>query len=147
MTTSSLLSQLYPEPSELLKQQNTRLMQMLHTNAASRPTATSAPNARSSSKPGTRSACSLDPYLHRLYWLVTNTDGLYLSCIKGKQLRWASSANDVPSEQRYCTFSRAKSVWLRLRNIEVVDDGALAVTPVDFYAHRSTPHLWVALDD
>lgn len=147
MTTSSLLSQLYQEPSELLKQQNMRLMQMLHSSVALLPTETSAPAARSSNKRDTRSVCSHDPYLHRLYWLVTNPEGLYLAAICGTTLHWVQSANDVPPEQRYCTFCRAKSVWLRLRSIDALEDAGLSIQPVDFYAHRSSSTIWAALDD
>lgn len=82
-----------------------------------------------------------------MYWLVTNPEGHYLAGICGTVMHWVQSANDVPAEQRYCTFMRAKSVWLRLRELPSLEEAGLSVQPVDFYAHRSSPTSWAALDD
>jgi hypothetical protein len=80
-------------------------------------------------------------------WLLTSPDGRYLQDICGTVLHWATSPNAVPDAQRYATFARAKSVWLRLRELPLSEDDGIAINPVDFYAHPATPSLWCALND
>lgn len=146
MTTSDLLSRMYPLPSKALSEQSTRLMQKLHTMPASRPTETSAPNGRCSSGSGPISTSCTAPYLHRVCWLL-NRDGLYLTQICGTTLQWDVNADAVPPEHRFSSFSHAKTIWLRLKEINPAQADRLSIRPVDFYAHRSTPHLWCACDD
>ena len=147
MSTSDLLTRMYAMPSEKLKQQQQRLMQKLHTMPGSPISATTAPSELyfNESAPISRS-CS-DPYLHRVYWLLRNSNGHYLAALCGKVLQWESSANAVPAEYRFCTYQRVKSYWLQLRELAALEDEGLAIAPVDFYAHRHTPYLWCALDD
>ena len=138
---------LYPEPSAFLKRQNTRPMQMLHLSAALPPTATTAPSAFCFNRPAASSACSLDPYLHRVYWLLRNHEGRYLASIGGTVLQWVKSANSVPPEHRFATHEVVKQRWLALRELVPFQQTGLAIAPVDFYAHRSAPTSWCALDD
>lgn len=147
MTTSDLLSRMYPVPSKALSDQSTRLMQMLHTMRESAPMATSAPSVSCSKGSAPISPSYSAPYLHRVCWLLSSPDGRYLRDICGTELQWATSADDVPDAQRYATFARAKSVWVRLRELSVVKDERIAINPVDFYAHPATPHYWCALHD
>lgn len=147
MSTSDLLTRMYAMPSEPLKQQQQMLMQKLHTTLGSPISATTAPSGPCSNASAPISPCCSDPYLHRVYWLLRNNQHLYLAAICGTLLQWERSANAVPPEHRFCSYQRVKSYWLRLREIAAVQDEALAIAPVDFYAHRHTPHLWCALDD
>lgn len=147
MTTSDLLTRMYAMPSEALKQQQQMLMQKLHTIHALPISATTAPSGRSSNASAQISRCYSDPYLHRVYWLLTNKQGEYLAAINGSILIWHKSANLVPPEYRFCTHQRVKSYWLQIKDWVVLEDERLAIAPVDFYAHRSTPYLWCACDD
>lgn len=147
MTTSDLLSAMYAPPLSALKAQSTMLMQKLHTSCASPTTATSAPSARSCNASAPTSSCWSDPYLHRVYWLMTNPDGHYLAGICGTVLQWASSPDDVPAELRFTDYRSVKNRWLALKDWVPMDDERLAIQPVDFYAHRRTPHLWAAAND
>lgn len=147
MTTSDMLSRLYPEPLSELKHQQRRLMQQLRSMPSSTVTAISAPSERcfSASKPTSSSWHA--PYLRREHWLLTNRQGQYLAAIDGSRLSWVTYPNAVPDRHRYSTYQRAKSVWVHLREVLPSQDFALAVRPVDFYAHPASPDLWCALDD
>ena len=145
MTTSDWRSRMYPLPSRALSQQSTRLMQMLHTMPASLPTATSAQGESFCSESEPISTCFNGPYLHRVCWLLSSPDG-YLRDICGTLLQWAAEANDVPEELRFATYFRAKDCWLALRDLLAPQDHSLTIRPVDFYAHRSSSHLWCACD-
>ena len=147
MTTSDLLSRMYQPPLKALSVQQQMLMQKLHLMPGSRAMATTAPNVRScNGSPPISSSC-IAPYLHRVYWFLTNSKNAYLAGIEGRVLQFAASANAVPAELRFCSHERVKALWLSLRTVSELADQAIAITPVDFYAHRSTPHLWCALDD
>jgi hypothetical protein len=122
-------------------------MQMLHTTPESAPTATSALAVPSCSEFAQTSVSCIAPYLHRVCWLLINAERQFLTGISGTDLHWAASANAVPEQQRYTTFTGAKSAWLRLRELSPLQDKRLAINPVDFYAHPSTPSIWCALDD
>ena len=147
MTTSDLLTRMYAMPSEALNQQQQTLMQKLHTTLASPISATTARSGRCSSASAPISSCFSDPYLHRVYWLLRNRDGAYLAALCGNVMQWVQSANAVPADYRFCTHERVKSCWLQLRSSAGLQDEGLAIAPVDFYAHRNTPHLWCATDD
>ena len=147
MTTSDLLSAMYAPPLSALKAQSTTLMQKLHTSYASATTETSAPSAHSSSGFEPTSSSWSDPYLHRVYWLMTNPDGYYLAGICGTVLQWVASPDEVPPELRFTDYYSVKNRWLAIRSWVQMDDEGLAIQPVDFYAHRSTPHLWAAAND
>lgn len=147
MPTSDLLSRMYPVPLRAMKRQQARLTQRLRSMPASRPSETYAQDAYFSNGYGKTSASSLAPYLHRTCWLLTNHDGNYVSGIHRTQLEWVQSANAVPDRHRYSTFQRAKECWLQIRGLMPDQDESISVQPVDFYAHRSTPFIWCALDD
>jgi len=147
MSTSDLLTRMYAMPSEALNQQQQTLMQKLHTTLASPISATTARSGRCSSASAPISSSCSDPYLHRVYWLLRNRDGAYLAALCGSALQWVQSANAVPADYRFCTHERVKSCWLQLRSYAGLQDEGLAIAPVDFYAHRNTPHLWCATDD
>lgn len=147
MSTSDLLTRMYAMPSEALNRQQQTLMRKLHTTHGSLTSGTTAPSASSSNASAQISSCYSDPYLHRVYWLLTNKDGTYLGGISGSFLQWKESANSVPPEYRFCTHERVKSYWLQLKDWAVLENQGLAIAPIDFYAHRSTPYLWCACDD
>lgn len=147
MTTSDWLTRMYAMPSEALKQQQQTLMQKLHTIHGLPISATTAPSGRFYNASAQISRCYSDPYLHRVYWLLKNKQGAYLAAICGSVLQWQKSANSVPPEYRFCTHQRVKSYWLQLRELAALEDAGLSIAPVDFYAHRSTPHFWCACDD
>lgn len=90
---------------------------------------------------------SIDPYLHRVYWALTNSEGLYLAAIRGNVLHWAQSPNDIEPELRGISHENAMTRWIALKNVHGIATDGLAIRPVDFYAHKSTPHLWCACDD
>jgi hypothetical protein len=147
MSTSDLLTRMYAMPSEALKQQQQTLMQKLHTTLGSPTSATTAPSEHCFSASAlTFSSCS-DPYLQRVFWLLTNSKGSYFAGLCKSAITWADSANAVPEQLRFLTHQRVKAIWLQLRDLSVVQDELLAISPVTFYAHRSTPMLWCALDD
>lgn len=147
MTTSTLLSRLYPEPSPPSSLSNTTLMQMLHSMPVSPPTATTALNALYCSRHDPCLPYWPDPYLHRVCWVLINAEGQYLADINGTTMHFVHSANEVPLEHRFCTFERAKSAWVQLRQPLLLQDHSIAIKPVDFYAHRSAPTAWCACDD
>ncbi|MFZ9350291.1 MAG: hypothetical protein ACO242_06330 [Candidatus Fonsibacter ubiquis] len=147
MSTSDLLTRMYAMPSEVLNRQQQTLMQKLHTTLGSPTSATTAPSGHCFNGSAPISTCSSDPYLHRVYWLLRNSKGHYLAALCGTVLQWESSANAVPAEYRFCTHQRVKSYWLQIRELTALEDVGLAISPVDFYAHRHTPYLWCALDD
>jgi hypothetical protein len=147
MSTSDLLTRMYAMPSEALKQQQQMLMQKLHTTHGLATSAITAPSGRCSSASALISPCSSDPYLHRVYWLLRNRSGAYLAAVCGSMPQWELSPNAVPEQLRFVTHQRVKSYWLQLRELTVLEDKGLAISPVDFYAHRHTPYLWCALDD
>lgn len=147
MSTSDLLTRMYAMPSEALNQQQQTLMQKLHTMRGSLISATTARSASCFSASAPISSSCSDPYLHRVYWLLRNSDGAYLAALCGSALQWVQSANAVPAECRFCTYQRVKSYWLQLREWAALEDEGLAISPIDFYAHRSTPYIWCACDD
>lgn len=147
MSTSDLLTRMYAMPSQALKRQQQTLMQKLHSMPGYPTTATTAPSGRCSSASAlTFSSCS-DPYLQRVFWLLTNSKGSYFAGLCKNAITWADSANAVPEQLRFVTHQRVKAIWLQLRELALVQDELLAISPVTFYAHRSTPMLWCALDD
>lgn len=147
MSTSDLLTRMYAMPSELLKQQEQSFMQKPHITLGSQPSGTTAPSVRSFSASAQISRSYSDPYLQRVYWLLTNSQGFYLAGVCGTSLQWVTSANAVPEPLRFLTHQRVKSMWLRLRELTPVQDEGLAISPVNFYAHCLTPQHWCALDD
>lgn len=147
MTTSDWLTRMYAMPSEALKQQQQTLMRKLHTIPALPISGTTAQNGRSCNASAQTSRCYSDPYLHRVYWLLTNKQGDYLAAVCGTVLHWARSANAVPEEYRFCSHQRVKSLWLQIKDWAPLDDEGLSITPVNFYAYRNTPYIWCACDD
>jgi hypothetical protein len=147
MSTSDLLTRMYAMPSEALKQQQQTLMQKLHTTLGSPTSATTARSGHCSSASAPISSSCSDPYLQRVFWLLTNSKGFYFAGLCKNAITWVDSANAVPEEFRFVTHSRVKAIWLQLRELALVQDEFLTISPVTFYAHRSTPMLWCALDD
>ena len=147
MSTSDLLTRMYAMPSQALNQQHQRLMQKLHSMPALPTTGTTAPREHCSSASAPISSSCSDPYLQRVFWLLTNSKQCYLAALCGTSLHWVSSANAVPEQLRFVTHHKVKAIWLRLREQSLVQDELLAISPITFYAHRSTPTLWCALDD
>ena len=144
MTTSDLLSSMYAVPLKAMNQQQQTLMQKLHLMPAWSTSATTAPIASCSNASNTTCRYSIDPYLHRVYWVLRNKEGLYLAAISGTVLQWVKSPNDVPTELRSCRHETVKLRWAALQNVHGLDIEGLSIQPIDFYAHRSTPHLWCA---
>lgn len=147
MTTSDLLSRMYQLPSRAMREQQQRLMRKLHTMPATTTSATTARHALSCNGSGAISNSSIAPYLHRVYWLLRNPDGHYLAALCGSTLQWVASANAVPPELRFCSHETVKKRWLQLQTVLQIDSTGIAIAPIDFYAHRNTPHLWCALDE
>lgn len=147
MSTSDLLSRMYQPPWKVLNAQQQTLTQKLLTTLGSPTSATTAPNAFSCNASAQISTSCSDPYLHRVYWLLSNPDGLCVIGINGTLLQFAASPNAVPEQLRFCSYQAIKQRWLSLRELGVVDVNNLTIQPVDFYAHRATPHLWCACDD
>lgn len=147
MTTSDLLSRMYAVPSRVMNEQQQTLMQTLHLRHASLASQTIARQGFSCKGLRPISSCSTAPYLHRVYWLLRNAEGQFLSGICGSVLQWAASSNDVPDELRFCSHQRVKDRWLKLRDLAGLSADGLSIAPVDFYAYCSTPHVWCALDD
>lgn len=147
MTTSDLHSRLYPEPSRPLSRGKTSVMHQLHTMQESLLTAIYAQNAYCSSGSAQTSTSWLDPYLHRAYWHLKTADGSFIAGIDGSELVLAKSPNSVPHHLRLSTYERARRIWFELMNLLPLQNDAIAVEPIDYYAHRSTPHIWCALDD
>jgi hypothetical protein len=147
MSTSDLLTRMYAMPSKALSQQRQTLMQKLHSMLDSPTLAITALSASYSIASDPISSSCSDPYLHRVYWLLRNNQGAYLAAICGTVLHWSDSADAVPAEYRFCSYQSVKTFWLQIRNWLTVQDEGLAIAPVDFYAHRNTPHLWCACND
>jgi len=147
MNTSETLSRMYPLPLKAMRQQQQTLMQKLHSMPGSPTTATTAPSAFCSNGSGATSCYSIDPYLHRVYWLLSNADRHYLAALCNNTLQWVASANAVPPELRFCSHQTVKQRWIALQSVLQIRDQAITITPIDFYAHRNTPHLWSALDE
>ena len=147
MSTSDLLSRMYQPPWRVLNAQQQMLMQKLHTTLGSPTSAITAPSVFSCNGSAQISTSCSDPYLHRVYWLLRNPDGICVIGINGMVLQFAASPNAVPERLRFCSFQAIKQRWLSLRELGVVDVNNLTIQPVDFYAHRATPHLWCACDD
>mgnify|MGYP007089738924 CR=1 FL=1 len=147
MTTYSkpwLLSSALLPPSNLLI---TKPMQMLHMKPASRPTATIAHDELCSNKLGPSWPCSVDPYLHRVCWVLMNKQGQYLAAVDNGIMQFVHDANKVPPQHRFATYERAKSVCLQLSSLLPKQDRSLAIQSVDFYASRSMPTTWSARND
>lgn len=147
MTKSEMHSRLYPEPLPPSNLKKGQLMQMLHMTLESLHTATTAPSVPSYSKRDPFSAWSPDPYLHRVYWVLTNSEGLYLADLNGSKPVWVTSADDIPSTHLFGTHQRAKQVWAHLCASAQMHNEGMAIRPMNFCAHRSSPHLWCAVDD
>jgi len=147
MTTSDLLSRMYAMPSPPTNRHQPKHMQKLHTTHGWSTSATTALTGSYCSGSNTTCRYSIDPYLHRVYWALTNSDGLYLAAICGTALQWVKSPNDIPVELRSCSHETVKSRWIALQNVHGLDIEGLSIQPIDFYAHKSTPHIWCALDD
>lgn len=147
MSTSDLLTRMYAMPSEVLSRREQTFMQKLHLMHALHISATTVPSESCFNASAQTSSSLSDPYLHRVYWLLTNSKGFYLSGICGSLLQWQPLADQVPAEYRFCSHQRVKRFWLQIRDSAVLDVDDLAIAPVDFYAHRNTPHLWCACND
>ena len=147
MTTSTLPLQPYPEPSLSWSQASTVPFLRPDWRGESWPTETGALNALYFSRHDPSSPSSLAPYLHRVFWVLTSSEGCYLKTINGRTMQFVHTANEVPPEHRFCSFERAKSVWVQVSNLLSLQDCSLAIRPVDFYAHRSSPTVWCACDD
>ena len=147
MNTSELLSRMYAMPSRVMNQQQQTLMQKLHTTHGLSTSATIARSEPYCSGLNRISPYSIDPYLHRVYWVLRNPEGMYLAAICGNVLHWVKSPNDVPNELRSCRHETVKLRWLALQNTHGLEIEGLSIQPIDFYAHRSTPYLWCAQDD
>lgn len=147
MSTSDLLTRMYAMPSALLNQREQTFMQKLHTTLGSLTSATTVPSASCSSASAPISSSCSDPYLHRVYWLLSSPDGLCVIGINGTLLQFAASPNAVPERLRFSSYQAIKQRWLSLLELGVVDVNQLTIKPVDFYAHRNTPHLWCACND
>ena len=147
MSTSDLLTRMYAMPSQALKRQQQTLMQKLHSMPGYPTTATTALSGHCSSGSEQISRSCSDPYLQRVFWLLTNSKGSYFAGVCKNAITWADSANAVPEQLRFVTHQRVKAIWLQLRELALVQDELLAISPVTFYAHCSTPMLWCALDD
>jgi hypothetical protein len=147
MSTSDLLTRMYAMPSEALKQQQLMLMQKLHSMPGSPTSVTTARSGRYSSASAPISSSCSDPYLQRVFWLLTNSKGYYFAGLCKSAITWADSANSVPEQLRFLTHQRVKAIWLQLRELALVQDELLAISPVTFYAHKETPCLWCALDE
>lgn len=147
MSTSDLLTRMYQPPWKVLNAQQQTLTQKLLTTLGSPTSATTALSASCSSASARISASCSDPYLHRVYWLLSDQSGLCVIGIKGTVLQFAASPNAAPEPFRFCSHQAIKQRWLSLRETGVVDVNRLTIKPVDFYAHRNTPHLWCACDD
>jgi hypothetical protein len=147
MSTFDLLTRMYAMPSEALKQQQQTLMQKLHTTLGSPTSATTAPSGHCSSASALTSSSCSDPYLQRVFWLLTNSKGFYFAGLCKSAITWADSANAVPEQLRFVTHQRVKAIWLQLRELALVQDELLTISPVTFYAHKETPYLWCALDE
>lgn len=145
MKTSDLHSRMYPMPLRTMNQQQQMLMQKLRSMPDSPTTGTSAPNAPSCNASARTFSYSLDPYMPRDYWLLRNEHGQFLTGMQGTTLFWSSNPNDVPHELRHC-HEGALLLWARLREVIPEQEFAVAIRPITFYAHRSTPHLWSAAD-
>jgi hypothetical protein len=138
---------MYAMPSPPTNLHQPKHMQRLHITHDWLTSAITAPIASCFSESSTTSRYSIDPYLHRVYWVLTNSEGLYLAAIYGTVLQWVKSPNEIPAELRSCSHETVKSRWIALQNVHGLDIEGLSIQPIDFYAHRSTPHIWCALDD
>jgi len=147
MTASDLLSRMYAMPSPPMNLHPQKHMQKLHTTHAWSTSATTAPTGSYSSALNTTCPCSIDPYLHRVYWALTNSDGQYLAAICGSVLHWVKSPNDIPERLRSLSHEAVKTRWLALKQAHGLAIEGLSIKPIDFYAHRATPYLWCACDD
>ena len=147
MITFTLLLPTSAVPLRPTRQQPAMLMQKLHLMPGSSTLATYAQNAFFCSAYVETSDSLPARYLHRVYWLLKNADGDYLADIWGNQATWVRSANDVPERHRCSSIERIKERLVLLHGVTAVQDQELAITPVDFYAHCSTPHRWCAQDD
>jgi len=147
MSTSDLLTRMYQPPWKILNAQQQRLTQKLLTTLGSPTSAITAPNGSCCNGSDLTSTSYSDPYLHRVYWLLSSPDGLCVIGINGTLLQFAASPNAVPERLRFSSYQAIKQRWLSLRELGVVDVNQLTIQPVDFYAHRATPHLWCACDD
>jgi len=147
MSTSDLLTRMYAMPSKELKRQQQMLMQKLHTTHGSPTTEATAPSVHCfNGSDQTYNSCS-DPYLQRVFWLLKNSKGFYFAELCAGRMVWVESANAVPERFRLITYNRMKTIWLQLRDLALVQDELLTISPVTFYAHCSTPTTWCALDD
>ena len=147
MTTFDWLSRMYAMPSPPMNLHLQKHMQKLHTTHDWSISATTAPTGSFSSALNTTCPYSIDPYLHRVYWVLANSDGHYLAAISGNVLHWVESADDVPIALRSCSHETVKSRWLALKQTHGLAIEGLSIKPIDFYAHRATPFLWCASDD
>lgn len=147
MSTSDLLTRMYQPPWKILNDQQQRLTQKLLTTLGSPTSAITAPNGSCCNASALTSTSYSDPYLHRVYWLLSSPDGLCVIGINGTVLQFAASPNAVPERLRFSSYQAIKQRWLSLLELGVVDVNQLTIKPVDFYAHRATPHIWCACDD
>lgn len=147
MNTSELLSRMYAMPSKAMNQQQQKLMRKLHTTHGSFTSATIAQSEPYCSESSKTLRYSIAPYLHRVYWALTNSEGYFLAAIRGNVLHWAKSPNQIEPELRGISHENVMSRWIALKNVHGIAIDGLAIRPVDFYAHKSTPHLWCAQDD
>ena len=86
----------------------------------------------------------LHPYIERIYWLLTNAKDQFLISLERGKAQWSSSANDVPTDARFCSEIAQRSRWSQLTGLEAFKDEGLRVAPVPFYAHKKSPQIWTA---
>jgi hypothetical protein len=79
--------------------------------------------------------------------VLTNSEGMYLAAICGNVLHWVKSPNDIPERLLSLSHEAVKARWLALRQTHDLCVDGLSIKPIDFYAHRASPHLWCASDD
>ena len=146
MTRSDLLSRMYQMPLRTMSRQQQTLTATLRSTDASLPTEIYAQNAYSCSESVPTSSSSPAPYIKRVHWLLRNSQGQYLVDRQGTVLSWSANPDDVPVRYRK-GWDGAMSLWVRIRDLLPSQDSALAIVPITFYAHCSTPHLWCAAND
>lgn len=146
MTRSDLLSRMYPMPLSTMSRRQQTLTATLRSTDASQPTEIYARNAYCSNASVSISSSSPGPYIKRVHWLLRNSQGLYLVDRQGTVLLWSANPDDVPERYRK-GWDGARALWVRIRDLLPSQDSALAIVPITFYAHCSTPHLWCAAND
>ena len=139
MTTSDLLSRMYAMPLQHLMQEQQTLTQTLRSMPDSQTTGTSALKEPYSIELGQTLASSLDPYIKRTYYLLKSNDGRWLGDVKGSVLSWVDSPDDA---QVYNCRRTAVEKHRELKAMGLIACDQVSVKDVDFYAHKSSAHIW-----